>query len=90
VRFTVKDDGPGIPADQQERLFVRFQQLEAANTRRRGGSGLGLAIAHAMVVAHGGSTWIEDTPGGGATVGFRVPIAPARSAAVVAETEVAE
>ena len=47
-RFLVEDDGPGIPADQRERVFDRFHRTDAARDRASGGTGLGLAIVRAI------------------------------------------
>ena len=55
VRFTVSDDGPGIPAEQRERIFDRFHRTDEARDRVAGGAGLGLAIVRAIAEAHGGS-----------------------------------
>lgn len=73
LRVTVDDDGPGIPLAQREAVFDRFHRTDAARARRSGGSGLGLAIAHAIVAAHGGRIWIEDSPAGGARLVFELP-----------------
>ena len=54
VRFVVADDGPGIPADQRERVFDRFHRTDAARDRASGGTGLGLAIVRAIALAHAG------------------------------------
>ncbi|WP_084351245.1 sensor histidine kinase [Millisia brevis] len=62
----VSDDGPGVPADQRERVFTRFVRLDAARSRDAGGSGLGLAIVAEIVAAHHGAVRIDDRPGGGA------------------------
>jgi two-component system OmpR family sensor kinase len=55
VRFTVSDDGPGIPEDERERIFDRFHRTDEARDRVAGGAGLGLAIVRAIAHAHGGS-----------------------------------
>ncbi len=55
VRFTVTDDGPGIPEQQRERIFDRFHRTDDARDRVAGGAGLGLAIVQAIAEAHGGS-----------------------------------
>jgi two-component system sensor histidine kinase KdpD len=73
VEVRVIDRGSGIPEDERPLVFQEFYRKDVNG--HRGGTGLGLAIARAIVGAHGGSMWIEDTPGGGATVGFRLPIA---------------
>ena len=56
----VRDDGAGIPADQLERIFDRFYQVENHMTRRHQGMGLGLAIVRAIALAHGGRVWAES------------------------------
>jgi signal transduction histidine kinase len=74
VRFSVQDDGPGIPADQRGRIFDRFHRTDAARNRAYGGTGLGLAIVQAIVDAHGGS--VAAKPGtdlGGARVEIELP-----------------
>ena len=73
IEVKVSDRGPGIAGRERDRVFEEFYRKDVGD--RRGGTGLGLAIAQAIVTAHGGSMWIEDTPGGGATVGFRLPLA---------------
>ncbi len=73
VEVRVADRGPGIPPVERPQVFQEFHRADVDG--RPGGSGLGLAIAQAVVVAHGGSMWVEDTPGGGATLGFRLPLA---------------
>ncbi|MFF6785300.1 ATP-binding protein [Streptomyces sp. NPDC012510] len=59
----VTDSGPGIPADDQERVFDRFYRVDKARSRDRGGSGLGLAVAHSLVRAHGGTIDLTSAPG---------------------------
>ena len=67
----VSDNGPGIAADQRERVLERFVRLRPGDTT---GSGLGLAIVQQIVEAHGGTLTLEDTPGGGLTVWVRLPL----------------
>ncbi|MGE5603209.1 MAG: sensor histidine kinase [Nitrososphaerales archaeon] len=71
VKVCVADNGPGIPKEEQGRVFERFYKADRA--RSRGGTGLGLAIARHMVEGHGGRIWVESTPGHGATFCFTVP-----------------
>ena len=62
IRFLVEDDGPGIPADQRERVFDRFHRTDAARDRASGGTGLGLAIVRAIAEAHGGRVAAGSRP----------------------------
>ncbi|QKW03344.1 cell wall metabolism sensor histidine kinase WalK [Streptomyces sp. NA02536] len=62
----VGDEGPGVPAEDRERVFDRFYRVDKARSRDRGGSGLGLAVARSLVRAHGGD--VELSGGPGATV----------------------
>lgn len=73
LEFAVSDTGPGIPADELERVFDRFHRTDAARNRGHGGTGLGLAIAQALVQAHGGEIGAESTPGRGTTIRFTIP-----------------
>jgi len=73
VRFVVADDGPGIPPDQRERIFDRFQRTDTARDRASGGAGLGLAIVRAIVTAHAGRVAAGERPGGGARVELELP-----------------
>lgn len=72
VQLLVADDGPGIPTEYQTRIFQKFVQVQG---RESGGSGLGLAICKEIVRAHGGTIWVESTPGHGSTFAFTVPVA---------------
>lgn len=60
---TVTDDGPGIPADLQDRIFDRFARGDSSRQRGSGSTGLGLAIARAVVEAHGGTIGLASQPG---------------------------
>ena len=71
VVVEVADHGPGLDATDRELLFTPFYLLEERSPRL--GAGLGLAICKGFVTAMGGSIWAQDTPGGGATLGFRLP-----------------
>jgi PAS domain S-box-containing protein len=69
----VTDHGRGIPADLLERIFDRFQQVDASDAREKGGTGLGLAIARSIVEQHGGRIWATSTEGQGATFSVALP-----------------
>jgi signal transduction histidine kinase len=73
ARFSLKDNGPGIPPDQLPHIFKRYWQ--AANHARRKGIGLGLSIAQGIIVAHGGRIWVESEVGAGTTFHFTLPLA---------------
>jgi two-component system sensor histidine kinase KdpD len=64
------DRGPGIPAGTEEKIFEKFVRGSGAT----GGIGLGLTICRAIVKAHGGHTWAENRPGGGAVFRFTLPL----------------
>ncbi|MFC4534513.1 DUF4153 domain-containing protein [Sphaerisporangium dianthi] len=64
VRFSVTDEGPGIPAPERPRVFERFSRLDTARAADAGGTGLGLAIVKEIVELHGGSVRVADTPFG--------------------------
>ena len=70
----VIDHGPGLTQQQAEHVFERFYRADAARTT--GGTGLGLAIVAALIGAHGGATWVESTPGEGATFCIALPLSP--------------
>jgi PAS domain S-box-containing protein len=87
AHFCVHDEGRGIPADQLERIFERFNQVDASDTTEKGGTGLGLAISRGIVEGHGGRIWAASEPGRGATLHFTLPLAHA--AAPVTEEAIA-
>ncbi|MFI5841436.1 ATP-binding protein [Catenuloplanes sp. NPDC051500] len=64
VRIDVRDDGPGIPAADRERVFERFARVDEARDRGHGGAGLGLAIARDIAVRHGGRLYVADSADG--------------------------
>jgi PAS domain S-box-containing protein len=71
VRFSVTDRGPGIPREQQQRVFEKFVRLPGAKGE---GIGLGLYISREIVGAHGGEMGFEDAPGGGSRFWFTLPV----------------
>lgn len=73
VRFIVDDDGPGIPADQRERIFHRFHRTDSGRDRASGGAGLGLAIVRAIAESHGGRVFAGESPEGGARIELELP-----------------
>ena len=75
VELIVDDDGPGIPAEDRERVFERFTRLDEGRARDAGGLGLGLAMAKTIVERHGGTVEIDDAPLGGARFVVRLPAA---------------
>jgi len=76
LRLAVRDTGPGLGPEDQQRLFQRFTQIDASTTRRHGGSGLGLAIAHELCALMGGRLRVESAEGAGATFIAEVPLRP--------------
>ena len=73
VRVSVADTGPGIAAEDQERIFEEFQQAEAG-VRTARGHGLGLALSKRLVELHGGRIWVESELGQGSTFVFTLPV----------------
>jgi two-component system, OmpR family, phosphate regulon sensor histidine kinase PhoR len=73
VELTVRDDGPGIPAEAKARIFERFYRVDKARSREQGGTGLGLAIVKNVVQAHGGDVRVESSPGAGTVFFITLP-----------------
>jgi signal transduction histidine kinase len=72
VEFSVRDNGPGIPASELGKIFERYWTVR--RNAPKGGTGLGLAIARGIVEAHGGRLWAESALGQGSTFRFTVPV----------------
>jgi len=73
----VDDDGLGVPADEQERIFERFARVDGGRAPADGGFGLGLAIARDIVEGHGGTLVVETGFTGGARFVIALPAGPA-------------
>ena len=69
ISISVEDDGPGIPKEYQSRIFQKFVRMNEGDSV---GSGLGLAICKEIIRAHGGTIWVDSTPGKGSTFTFTV------------------
>lgn len=74
ARVSVRDYGPGVPADFRPQLFQQFAQGQAADGKRRGGTGLGLAICKAIAGQMNGRTGFEPADGAGAVFWFELPL----------------
>jgi signal transduction histidine kinase/ActR/RegA family two-component response regulator len=72
ITFAVRDTGPGIPPEQQQRIFESFSQMDASISRKYGGTGLGLAISRSLAEQMGGSLWVESEEGKGSTFQFTI------------------
>ncbi len=74
ARLGIHDQGVGIPADEQHRLFSRFFRASSAQLVNASGAGLGLHITAHLVELHGGRVWTESTPGQGSTFYVTLPL----------------
>jgi two-component system, OmpR family, sensor histidine kinase VicK len=79
VCFTVEDQGQGIAEEKLDRIFERFEQGDASDSRALGGTGLGLALCRSIVEQQGGRIWAESALGRGSRFRFTLPSAPAQS-----------
>lgn len=70
----VRDTGPGIPADDQPRVFERFYRVDKARSREQGGTGLGLSIVKHILALHGGEVSLRSTPGEGSVFRLDLPL----------------
>ena len=73
VRTSIKDAGPGLTADDQTRLFTRFQRLSARPTGGESSTGLGLSIVKDLIELHGGRVGAKNHPHGGSIFWFELP-----------------
>jgi PAS domain S-box-containing protein len=73
LRVEVRDHGPGIPEEFRKRIFQKFSQADASDTRQKGGTGLGLNISRAIIERLGGSIGFDTEAGVGATFHFELP-----------------
>jgi len=81
VEIAVVDQGIGIPAEAQPRVFERFYRVDPARSRDTGGTGLGLSIVKHVVEDHGGEVTVWSEPGRGSTFTVRLPLAPSTGGA---------
>ncbi len=75
VTIVVRDQGPGIAAEHQGRIFERFYRVDKGRDRKSGGTGLGLAIVKHVVQAHGGRVSLQSAPGKGSAFTLHLPAA---------------
>ena len=73
VEISVRDSGPGIPAEDLPHIFERFYRVDKGRSREKGGTGLGLSIVKHIIQLHGGRVWAESEPGEGTAVFFTLP-----------------
>lgn len=73
IKISVKDQGPGIPEDEQDRIFERFYRVDPARSRQTGGTGLGLSIVKHVMGQHGGDISLWSIPGEGSTFTLTLP-----------------
>jgi signal transduction histidine kinase len=81
LRIDVRDNGPGVSAEDQALIFDKFRQAGDTLTNKPHGTGLGLPISRHIVEHHGGKLWVESAPGGGACFSFTLPLKRVAAAA---------
>ena len=72
---SVRDSGPGIPPEEQSRIFEKFHRLDTGDSKETYGYGLGLYLCRRLVEAMRGRIWVESEPSQGATFRFALPLA---------------
>ncbi|KFN44506.1 hypothetical protein N789_00435 [Arenimonas oryziterrae DSM 21050 = YC6267] len=87
LRFSVRDTGIGISAEDKERIFRAFEQVDMGPTRRFGGTGLGTTIAKTLTQLLGGQIGLEDNPGGGSHFWVELPMRVQEPGAASPESE---
>ena len=86
ILITVSDNGPGIPADYQEIIFRKFEQVHAQHAPRVRSSGLGLTFCRLATESHGGRIWVTSTEGEGSTFFMQLPLEPREPVRAVGRT----
>lgn len=79
ILFQVQDQGSGVPTNKLEKIFDRFQQVDASDSRSKGGTGLGLTICRNIIRCHGGAIWAESQLGEGSSFFFSLPMTTSES-----------
>jgi two-component system, OmpR family, phosphate regulon sensor histidine kinase PhoR len=74
IIVSLRDNGPGIPAEDLPHLFERFYRVDKGRSREKGGTGLGLSIVKHIVQLHGGRVWVDSKLGQGTTFHFSLPL----------------
>jgi signal transduction histidine kinase len=69
----VKDEGPGIPLEERDRIFERFYRIDASRSREMGGTGLGLSLVRGIAEAHAGHVELETEKGRGSVFRLVLP-----------------
>ena len=86
ARFSVRDEGLGIPAEERARIFEKFYRVDPQMTRSAGGTGLGLYICNELVSRMGGRIWVEANDDKGSSFLFELPISDASNQRLSAES----
>lgn len=87
ARISVRDDGIGIPLQDQPLVFERFHRARNVDDRRFAGMGLGLYITRGIIEQHGGRIWLDSSPGAGSTFFVAIPLTNARAVAASHPTQ---